>query len=729
MPEQPRPGDRFGRYRIDRTIGVGGMGVVLEAHDETLGRRVALKVVAARLGGTDEFRRRFEREASLLARLDSPHVIAIYDYGSNDDGSHQDVPYIATQYVAGGDLESYLATHGPLAPAAALRLCAQIAEALDDAHRVGVVHRDVKPTNVLLRDAEVDPAELHAYLCDFGIARTENDGLTQPGAISGTWTYLAPEVARGAPAAPASDIYALGCLLWTTLTGKPPYLGTPVEAARGHQRAAVRQIPASTPFITALNALLATAMAKDPSHRFPTADAFRAALLATAADPGAQASLPPVPAGRSGALPMLAPAPTAARTPQLSTAAHAPAQTAAPASTQPASSGRRRRRGRLIALIAVIVAIATGVGVALVANARQDDAPPGGEGSAADPQKQITGDIDGDGFGDLRLLFQPDATAVQTASWSSDGTSLSGGEVQDIPAVAPDYFARQLLGDLDGDGRVEPVTLTDNADNTAIRVSADLSGGETLETELPGEPQPRAYALADIDRDGRADLLSIDYADETRETVEVATWAFDGSTFAAPVVRAPIGGIANLSTALGDVDGDGDPDLITLVMDATDPDLESTGTLSVRLGDGESGFAEPVEHRVFRGSRDVIVRAADVDADGSDEILIGEFEGDFMTLTALEMTAGAIAESSFVGQFRFNRLSGNAFDIGVVDVDGDGRDDIVSADLAPRRDGVRILVGLSTGSGLVTRRWLRWDYVVAVEEGRHALYIVGASQW
>ena len=169
---------------------MGGMGVVYAATDTRLDRRVALKLVSGQLAGDPSFVTRFQREAAVLARLDSPHIVAIFDHGEQDG-----TPYIATQYVGGGDLGALIAGRGALPPQLALRVCAQIAGALADAHRVGVIHRDVKPSNVLLRDP--DAAELHAYLCDFGIAQTESEGLTTAGAIAGSWAYLAPERANG----------------------------------------------------------------------------------------------------------------------------------------------------------------------------------------------------------------------------------------------------------------------------------------------------------------------------------------------------------------------------------------------------------------------------------------------------------------------------------------------------------------------------------------------------
>ncbi|MEQ7848848.1 serine/threonine-protein kinase, partial [Nocardioides kribbensis] len=291
MASLPRVGDQFDRYRIDHEIGRGGMGVVLGATDLSLHRQVALKVVSAELGDSEEFLRRFDREATLLARLDSPHVIEIYDHGE-----HEGCPYIATQYVAGGDLGGQLRARGPMPPQLAATLCAQVADALADAHRAGVVHRDIKPSNVLLRDATA--ADLHVYLCDFGIARAgdEADHLTAPGAVAGTWSYLSPECGEGREATPASDLYSLGCLFWAALTGTAPYVGSDVEIAIAHQTSPVRQLTGSDDFTRWANAILARSMAKDPADRYPDAEAMRQDLLAAAATPLAPGSgITPVP--------------------------------------------------------------------------------------------------------------------------------------------------------------------------------------------------------------------------------------------------------------------------------------------------------------------------------------------------------------------------------------------------------------------------------------------------
>ncbi|MCW2816560.1 MAG: Serine/threonine protein kinase, partial [Nocardioides sp.] len=408
----PQVGQVFGRYRIDDVIGRGGMGVVLGATDTGLGRRVALKVVAADLGGTEEFRARFEREAATLARLDSPHVIAIYDYGTQDD-----CPYIATQYVAGGDLGSLLHSRGAMRAADALRVCAQVADALDDAHRAGIVHRDVKPTNVLVRDPDAD--EPHVYLCDFGIARTGTDGLTAPGAVAGTWSYLAPENGRGAPATASSDVYALGCLLWAALTGHPPYRGTDVEIALAHQRDPVPRVPGSSSLVRAVNEVVGRSMAKDAADRFPDAAAMRTALLAAADLPGADAVLPvevsdPTVPPHTGVRPA-SPAPVGPPPPR------PPSYPSQP--SQPAPAGRRR--GRLVVAAVAVLAL-VGAGAAAVVVGTGDDEPDDLATSAAptpdptgdptcdptgdptgEPTGPVVGDLDGDDLGDLSFDYDP----------------------------------------------------------------------------------------------------------------------------------------------------------------------------------------------------------------------------------------------------------------------------------------------------------------------------------
>jgi serine/threonine-protein kinase len=255
----PGSGD-FGDYRIDALIGRGGMGVVYRAWQRRMNRPVALKVLPAELAGDPLYRRRFGREAAALAALDSPHVIRIYDHGEHDGNL-----FLAMQLVAGPDLGTLL-REGPLPPRRALRIVGQIATALADAHAVGVVHRDVKPGNVLVRTSD---DEDFVYLCDFGIARSAADITAAPdtAGVIGTLAYLSPERLDGEPATPASDVYALGCLLWTLLTGAPPYQGSQPQVIVGHLQGPVPQLEAPDRRTRMLNALLAAMLAKQPARR------------------------------------------------------------------------------------------------------------------------------------------------------------------------------------------------------------------------------------------------------------------------------------------------------------------------------------------------------------------------------------------------------------------------------------------------------------------------------
>jgi len=272
MTAYPPVGSKFGRYQITGVLGEGGMGVVFSAVHESLGRRVALKVLSADLASRPDFRRRFEREANALARLYSPHIIDVYDFGEVDGWL-----FIATQVVAGLDLREWLAHNGPMSPREALGLIAQVAAALADAHDAGVIHRDIKPSNVLLHQST---DELFAYVCDFGISQTKDEERTRTGGVIGTYAYMAPERHEGAEASAPSDVYSLGCLLHAALTGRPPYEGTDVQVAMQHLHGDIPTYAAPEPTSTAINQILQRCLAKDPGRRYPTASALRSDLLA-----------------------------------------------------------------------------------------------------------------------------------------------------------------------------------------------------------------------------------------------------------------------------------------------------------------------------------------------------------------------------------------------------------------------------------------------------------------
>ncbi|GAA1503464.1 serine/threonine-protein kinase [Nocardioides humi] len=275
MPLQP--GDSFGRYDVTGQLGRGGMGVVLAAVHRDLDRPVALKVLAPHLAGDATYRTRFLREARALARLDSPYVVRVFDAGEEDGAL-----FIATELVRGGDLNRLLREEGPLPLPDAVALVRDLALGLGAAHDVGILHRDIKPSNVLV--GELADGRIRPVLCDFGIAAVADlEQLATTGAV-GTPGYMAPERHHGADATVASDIYALGCVLWAALTARAPYEGATGQVLLGHLQGPVPQLPASSAGAAAVNEVLAAAMAKDPAERFGTTTALVAALDAIPLD-------------------------------------------------------------------------------------------------------------------------------------------------------------------------------------------------------------------------------------------------------------------------------------------------------------------------------------------------------------------------------------------------------------------------------------------------------------
>jgi serine/threonine protein kinase len=265
----PAEGDQIGPFRVLRRIGGGGMGAVFEAVDETLARRVALKVIAPHLAEDAEFRDRFTAEAHSLAALDSPHVVHVYAHG--DQAGRL---YIATQLIPDGDLAHLIEYAGAPPLRVGLDLISQVAAGLADAHAAGLVHRDIKPANVLLR-RRADA--MTAHLGDFGVACRvgAEHALRETGTI-GTPHWMAPELHSGTPAGVASDVYSLGCLLWATLAGRPPYAGTTEDRiVAAHRDQPVPQLLGDSLIAREVNRILRTAMAKDPAGRYASASVLR----------------------------------------------------------------------------------------------------------------------------------------------------------------------------------------------------------------------------------------------------------------------------------------------------------------------------------------------------------------------------------------------------------------------------------------------------------------------
>ncbi|WP_327143648.1 serine/threonine-protein kinase [Nocardia sp. NBC_01327] len=273
------PGEAtLGHYRLRKLLGRGGMGQVWLAEDTRMGRDVALKVLPPELVEDEGYQRRFQREGRLAARLRGPHIVPIHNFGELDGRL-----FIDMELVDGFDLGRTLEADGALSPTAAVDVVAQVAEALDVAHAAGLIHRDVKPSNVLMLESGF------AYLIDFGIARgVGSTTLTAVGAAIGTWSYMAPERFSGAEDL-RSDVYSLACVLFECLTGNRPYGNTsPPQQMAAHLTAPAPRASAHNPAVpTALDKVIACGMEKDPGQRYASAGALAAAARAAVSPPSA----------------------------------------------------------------------------------------------------------------------------------------------------------------------------------------------------------------------------------------------------------------------------------------------------------------------------------------------------------------------------------------------------------------------------------------------------------
>ncbi|MDP7725992.1 serine/threonine-protein kinase PknD [Mycobacterium sp. TY814] len=262
-------GTPFGRYRLQNMMGQGGMGEVWRAYDTATNRTVAIKLLPPQLATDQTFVQRFRREAEAAAQLNNPHIIPIHNYGEIDGRL-----YVDMRLVEGRDLEEKLAG-GPLPPQRAVHIIEQVAQALRAAHKVGLVHRDVKPSNILLDEDDF------AYLIDFGIARGADDaGLTGSREMIGSWHYMAPERLMAQDADARADVYALTCVLYECLTGNRPYPGDSLESQVTAHLTLPPPRPSSTrPDLPAdFDAVIAKGMAKEPAERYQTVTELAAAL-------------------------------------------------------------------------------------------------------------------------------------------------------------------------------------------------------------------------------------------------------------------------------------------------------------------------------------------------------------------------------------------------------------------------------------------------------------------
>ncbi|MCY7343920.1 MAG: Stk1 family PASTA domain-containing Ser/Thr kinase [Pseudonocardia sp.] len=340
------------RYELGGVLGYGGMSEVHRGLDTRLGRDVAIKVLRADLARDPQFQMRFRREAQNAAALNHPAIVAVYDTGvvQGESGS---LPYIVMEYVDGQTLREIVTTTGPMTQERVIEVMADVCAALDFSHRHKIIHRDVKPANIMINRAG------SVKVMDFGIARALGEGqnVTQTAAVIGTAQYLSPEQARGEAVDARSDVYAAGCVLFELLTGEPPFTGdSPVAVAYQHVREDPKHPSDVNPAIpAALDAVVLKALSKNPINRYQSAAEMRTDLVRVRSG---QAPMAPVIMSEDERTAMYAVAPTTGATRRINGARHAVAP--APAHDDYYEDEPPRRTGRIVAM-ALAVLLALGV--------------------------------------------------------------------------------------------------------------------------------------------------------------------------------------------------------------------------------------------------------------------------------------------------------------------------------------------------------------------------------
>ncbi len=431
-------GTPFGRYQLIELLGRGGMGEVWRAYDTTIDRMVALKMLLPHFAQDPTFEKRFRREARVAARLDDPHVVPIHDVGEIDGRL-----FVTMRLINGVDLQTLL-DDGPLEAGRAVAIIEQIASALNDAHQAGLVHRDVKPSNILLTNSDF------AYLIDFGIASASGEtALTSASTTIGTWAYMAPERFTTGQAAPSSDIYALACVLYQCLTGQPPFPGDTLEqVAVGHMVAPPPHPSQERDTVpTALDQVIATGLAKQPTDRYPSTVEMAAAARQAVAEPASQIrpaqpappnpTSPVLPAGpdptqtqpwqSNPGMPPVAPPHFGAPPTHMPLPPPAPPGSMPPGSMPPIARPPRRRTGLLIGALAAAALLIISVGVvAIVQLTRHANQPTSAAPSSAAANA-------GEFTGTYRADYGP-------------GTDLEDKPVPNAPATTSSWAVRSMCG-------------------------------------------------------------------------------------------------------------------------------------------------------------------------------------------------------------------------------------------------------------------------------------------
>ncbi|MFJ9392502.1 protein kinase [Nocardioides sp. NPDC101246] len=630
----------IGPYRLEQQVASNEMAVVYKATDTRLNRAVALKVLLGRSARDPEFVSRFDKQATLMAKLDSPHIMGVYTNGRTNDGA----PYLVSQFADGGDLGSLLKARGRLPGPLAADICAQIADGLAAIHspEVGVVHGDVKPSNILLRDGNSPP---YAYLSDFAAARADDSATARPGIHSGAWNYLAPERAMGAPATPASDLYSLGCLFYELVTGTVPFTGAnDVETAMAHGSQPIPTLPGRDDFTLQANDLLSGErglLAKDPAQRTNEAVRVRDRFAAMSGRQMGFASGATVTLKRAKATWWIAGA----------------------------------------AALAVLVAGGAAVGVTLATT----------ENTPAKPKPAVTGDIDGDRLGDL-VLGAPFGDV--NYNWDGNAATLFASTGKGFESGTTEGLKfGNLLGDLDADGRVDVVQVS--GIGSSFNVDSNAKDQPDGAIQVPASGKRLAMFCADFNGDGRDDIGMISVGNGTKlpeEDADLAklkdlefhvtvmlskadnTWAKSADWYTGPWQGATF----DVNFDVGDFDGDKRADVIMGAREASPAAVVLLMSNGSKLTKTDLEVPGPDGDRVAGSSN-----FADVTGDGKDELITQEIADQKWAIRVYSYDPEG---KKFVAEPSWNiddpvknddAVSGSQIPA-VADVNGDGRDDLVN---------------------------------------------------
>jgi YVTN family beta-propeller protein len=461
------PGAAFAGHRIEGIAGRGGMGVVYRATHLALDHVVALKVIAPDLAGDERFRRRFADESRIAVSIRHPNVVAIHHAGEEEG-----LLFVTMDLIEGTDLRGLLRERGSLDPGHAVAIVAAVADALDAAHGKGLVHRDIKPGNVLIERLDGDGE--HVYLTDFGLARAieATSGITATGAFVGTLDYVAPEQIRGQRVDARSDVYALGCVLFEILTGNPPFAARDDKVAKmyAHLQEEPPRLRVLRPDLPPdLDQVIARALAKEPDERFPSAgDLGRAAAAAVAGSPTVEAE-------RSVAVGAAAPGP-----PEATTTAERAAASEEPTVREAPPAASRRRRWPLLAGLALAAAAAAAAVIVLA----------GGDGDGATTAGKATSVADGAPAAGATVVGKPvpvgrlpvNVIHGQEGIWVTNRTGDSLSLVDGDPAKEVGQYDLGLKPEgvavADGSiwvaGYAQPTLLEFNPSTQAVERTIDL---------------------------------------------------------------------------------------------------------------------------------------------------------------------------------------------------------------------------------------------------------------